>query len=107
MIEHLQAALDRSPGNYTIEDVMRLAREHEVRLWPNHNSAAVTEEVKAFNIWLAGGDMDELFQMLDAAEAEHRARGFDQVTISEARKGWKRVLKERGYVERVVLVKEL
>jgi len=107
MIDYLQAALDRSPGNYTIEDVKRMIRSNDVRLWPNHKSAAVTEEVKAFNIWLAGGDMGELFEMLDAAEAEHRARGFDQVTISEARKGWKRVLKARGYVERVVLVKEL
>lgn len=107
MIDHLQAALDRSPGDWTIEDVKRLIRSNEVRLWPNRNSAAVTEEVRAFNIWLAGGDMAELFQMLDAAEAEHKARGFDQITISEARKGWKRVLKARGYVERTVLVKEL
>ena len=106
-MEHLAAALKRSPGDYTIDDVKRLIRANDVRLWPNHNSAAVTEEIKAFNIWLAGGDMGELFDMLDAAEAEHKARGFDQVTISEARKGWKRVLKARGYVERVVLVKEL
>lgn len=107
MMEHLAAALKRSPGDYTIDDVKTMIRANNVRLWPNHNSAAVTEEVKAFNIWLAGGDMGELFDMLDAAEAEHKARGFDQVTISEARKGWKRVLKARGYVERVVLVKEL
>ena len=44
MIDYLQAALDRSPGDYTIEDVKKMIRANDVRLWPNHKSAAVTEE---------------------------------------------------------------
>ena len=107
MIENLQAALDRSPGDYAIEDVLNLIQSGEVRLWPAHNSAAVTETVKAMHVWLAGGKLKELLAMLEVAENEHRARGFDQITISDARSGWARVLKARGYVERTVLVKEL
>jgi len=107
MIEHLQAALDRSEGNYSIEDVLKEVRSGDVRLWPGYASGAATEEVKAFHIWLAAGDLSELLAMLMTAEEEHRARGFDLVTVSNARKGWARVLKKLGYVEKTMLVKEL
>ena len=107
MIENLQAALDRSTGEYTIEDVMQGVQSGDVRLWMGRKSTAATETARIMHVWLAGGDMRELLEMLAGAEAEHRARGFDQITISDARSGWARVLKSHGYVERTVLVKEL
>lgn len=107
MMQHLQAALNRSPGEYTLEDVIHAARTGEVRLWPGHRCGAATEESRALHVWLAGGDMRELLSILAAAEAEHKARGFDLVTVSNARKGWARVLKPLGYERREMLVKEL
>lgn len=106
-MRHLEAALERSPGGYTLEDVIHAAQTGEVRLWPGHKSMAATETSKVFHVWLAGGDMGELLEMLKAAEAEHKARGFDLVTVSNARKGWERVLAPLGYEKRVMLVKEL
>lgn len=107
MMQHIAAALERSPGCETVEDVADLINAGAVRLWPGARSAAVTETGRYFHVWLAGGDMAELLAMLDDAEKEHRERGFDMVTVMDARRGWARVLKSRGYVEKTILVKEL
>jgi hypothetical protein len=108
-VPYLQSAIDRSypSGILTIRDVLDKVAAGQAQLWPGRNSAAVTNPEKAFNLWLAGGDMRELLQMLEAAEAQAKAQGFDCVTVSEARPGWDRVLAKLGYVPHRSLVKVL
>jgi hypothetical protein len=108
-LPYLQAAIDRSypTGGLTIRDVLDKVAGGQAQLWPGRNSAAVSNPEKAFNIWLAGGDMRELFQMLEIAEAQAKAQGFDCMTISEARPGWDRVMAKLGYVPHRSLVKVL
>lgn len=107
MIDLLQSALDRSPGGFTIDDIRRDVRSGDVTLWRGDGSVAATELVKSFHVWLAAGNTPELMKMLKDAEDRHRAMGIDQVTISDARPGWERVLRPYGYVRRNMLVKEL
>lgn len=107
VIDIIQSALDRSPGGYTMDDVRDALRSGDARMWRGPGSAAITEESRVFHIWLAGGNIPGMLQMLDNAETIYRARGFDLVTVSDARPGWERVLKRHGYKRRDMLVKEL
>lgn len=107
MKDLIEKALKRSPGGFTLADVLGAINRGTARLWPGKRSVAVTETTRTFHIWLAAGEMRELMEMLEAGEAEYRALGYDAVTITEAREGWKRALRARGYVEKTFLVKEL
>lgn len=107
VIAHLEKALARSPGNYTIDDVREALVSENAKLWAGEKSVAITETARSFHVWLAGGDMAELMNMLVRAEKDHAEAGFDMVTISDARPGWERVLAPLGYKKRVMLVKEL
>lgn len=61
-------------------------------LWPGQESAALTEFVGAdLHVRAAGGRLDELKQMLTAAEQAARIAGCERVTMT-GRKGWARVL---------------
>jgi hypothetical protein len=105
--ERIQAALDRSPGSYSIEDVSAEIAAGRCQLWPGRTSAVVTEVSKDFNIWLAGGTWDELKDMHQAGEAWAREQGCDTMTVTNARKGWARVLASLGYEEVTILRKRL
>ena len=104
-VPHLQAALDRSPGGFTIQDVLDRIAAGQAQLWPGRNSAAVTTPETVLNCWLAGGEMTELMQMLDVAEAHAKSAGFLGMTVIDGRPGWSRVLSRRGYERQTVLYK--
>lgn len=66
------------------------------QLWPGDRSAGVTEIVDypratVLRLWLAGGDLDELREMHDAACEWGKAQGCDMVQIL-GREGWARAL---------------
>ena len=70
-------------------------------LWEGRKSAILTEDVtypqhKAVQVWLAGGDMDEIIAMTPGLEAAARMRGCDRVLI-EGREGWQKALSGLGY----------
>lgn len=99
----LQDALDRSGNEYTLEQVRARVEDPSGRTqwWPGQRSAAVTEIVQVgdklvLNCWLAGGDLGELRDMIDAAELFARRLGCDSVQVS-GRKGWVRALRDKGY----------
>ena len=98
----IQAALDRSPGFFTIEDVLERCERGAAVFWPGRRSAVVTEfqiypRAKALNFWLIGGDLGELLdEMAPVIEAWAKAQGCTDVT-GAGRRGWERPLAARGF----------
>lgn len=98
---HIEAALEYSGGTHIYEDVERGILDGRMQIWPGKKSAAVTEVVeyarkKVLHIFLAGGDMEELVDMIDSAEAWGRTLGCTALTMS-GRKGWERALAPHGF----------
>lgn len=110
----LEPALEHSFG-YDIDAVWAEIQDPDTltHLWPGERSAVVTQvwllpRARAVNIWLCGGDMDELIHgMLPCIEAWARAIGCTDI-FNAGRPGWARVLKTAGYsTVAVALRKEL
>jgi len=98
---YIEAALEYSGGTHDFDDVKRGIIEGRMQLWPGTRSAAVTEVVKydkktVLHIFLAGGDMDELIDMIDSAAEWGRTQGCTSLTMA-GRKGWERVLSSHGF----------
>jgi GNAT superfamily N-acetyltransferase len=101
-IPHLQAALEHAGGTHGIEDVARLVGQGRAQFWPGARCAVVTEfydypKLRACNVWLLGGDLTELLDMLPAIEAWARGQGCARMLGGGPRAGWGRVLAPRGY----------
>jgi hypothetical protein len=99
--KYIEAALEYSGGTHDFDDVKRSIIAGRMQLWPGKQSAAVTEVVeyakkKVLHIFLAGGDMDELIDMIDSAAAWGRTQGCTSLTMS-GRKGWERALAPSGF----------
>lgn len=105
IIEHcrpwIEDALAYSGGTHTFEDVERRILESHLQLWPAERGCAVTEIViyprkKVLHVFLAGGEMDQIIDMIDSAVAWSKTQGCTSMTIA-GRHGWKRVLEKHGY----------
>ncbi len=99
--KYIEAALEYSGGTHDFEDVKRGIIEGRMQLWPGTQSAAVTEVVKydkkkVLHIFLAGGDMEELIDMIDSAAKWGRTQGCTSLTMA-GRKGWERALAPSGF----------
>jgi hypothetical protein len=105
----LSPALRHTEKGTTMEDVREAIRSGRALFWPGEKSAAVTTEYHAheFVLWLAGGDLEELYKMEAAAVDLARERGFSRAVVEDGRKGWGRVLKRLGYREVRQMVKDL
>jgi hypothetical protein len=106
-------ALEYSSGTHTFDDIAAGVMNNRFHLWPNANSAVVTEiivypQAKALHFFLAGGNLDELKQMRPVIESWGKSVGCTRVTLA-GRKGWERTfLKDEGYEPKwVILSKEL
>lgn len=109
----LEDALEYNDTGQTLDDVERGLQTGEYLLWPGRNSAVVTEHFetpqgKFLNFFLAGGDLDELAQMLKPIEDWARADGVSKITLY-GRRGWARsFMKQAGYQTRwVVMTKDI
>lgn len=108
----LRAALERSGGTHTITDVVEAVSEGRMQFWPAPRGCAVTEIIKypgkkVLHIFLAGGELDQIVDMDNSAVEFARMNGCTAMTIA-GRKGWAKVLKDKGYeVAHTVLAKEL
>lgn len=107
--QHIEAALEYSGGTHTFEDVEASILSGRMQIWPGKKSVAVTELIeyarkKVLHIFLAGGDMEELIDMIDSATAWGRTQGCTSLTMS-GRKGWERVLGKHGF-QPVMIVME-
>ena len=108
----LDEATHRGADLYSLDDVYRRIRDGEASLWLSntHKSAAVTTWMPSsvgliLNIWLAGGDLDELKEMLISMESWGRQHGAERSLII-GRRGWGKTLD--GYKDSAtVFLKEL
>ena len=97
----IEAALAHSGGTHTFQDIADGIASGHMQLWPAPKGCAVTQIVvyprkRTLHIFLAGGEMDQLFDMDESAIAWGRAQGCSAMTLS-GRMGWQRALKSRGW----------
>jgi hypothetical protein len=98
----IEAALRRSPGFETIEDVERLVAERHYQFWPGRDCAAITEiarfaRKKVLIVVHGGGSLEELLDEMEPSLcAFAQAAGCDAI-MGTGRKGWERVTEKRGY----------
>ena len=103
----LEAALEYGMGVMTIDDVQAAIEAGKMQLWPGEKCAAVTEvqefpRAKFFNVFLAGGDLEEIKAMVPSFQSFGRYLGCTKVTAT-GREGWARALKSQGW-EKMPLV---
>ena len=110
----LQTALDRSKGGQTIDDVKQALLDNKAQLWTADNTAVVTENYTGkhgldCNVWLYAGNLKAMADLDKSAAAYAAHLGMNRMTVSDARKGWARVLEKLGYKsqENGDLIKEL
>lgn len=97
----IEDALAYSGGTHTFEDVVAGITESRMQFWPAPRGCAVTEIVvypkkRVLHVFLAGGEMDQILDMIDSAVEWSKAQGCTSMTIA-GRHGWRRVLAEHGY----------
>jgi hypothetical protein len=93
----LQAALDVAGNLATLEQVKALVDEGKARFWPGKECAFVTEIVqypnkRALNLWLAGGNLQEILSFEPLLREYARDRNCDIICI-QGRPGWRRAIK--------------
>ena len=98
---YIEAALERSPGLETIEDVERRIQDGRYLFWPGKKSAAITEVVQydqkcAMVMIHGGGDMAEMLEMEPFICGYAKALGC-QLILGTGRKGWEKPGLKRGY----------
>lgn len=99
--KHIEPALAYSGGTHDWQDIVEGVASSKMQLWCNEDAAAITELVcyprkKVLNVFLAGGDMTQLLEMLESAKAWAKLEGCDGIMMS-GRRGWLRVLKDHGW----------
>jgi hypothetical protein len=109
----IEDALEYGGGTHTFDDIAAGVLSGKYQLFPNHNSAIVTQivvypQLKNLQFFLAGGNLDEIKRMRPVIEEWGKSMGCTRATLS-GRKGWERTfLKDEGYEPRwYVLSKEL
>jgi hypothetical protein len=80
-----------------------------VMVSPSGKSLIVLQPMRELHCWGALGDMQEIVTLEGEITEKARASGFDRMSILPSRKGWDRVLRDRGWKPetRTPLVKDL
>ena len=108
----IEAALGYSGNTHNFEDIVCGVKAGTMQLWPALHSCLVTEIViyprkKLLNIFLAGGELNELMGMQADVEKWAIREGCDGGMIS-GRRGWERPLKKFGWkFQHVYYTKEI
>lgn len=97
----IEAALGAADPLNTIEYVEERIEADEAQFWAGRHSACVTQVIdyprrRILNLWLCGGDLRELRQMLPAIEDWARRRGCTAEYLS-GRPAWGAVLHKHGF----------
>ena len=105
---YLEAALEYSGGTHLLEDVVDMLVSGRGQLWPGKNCAAVTEIIayprkKVLHVFLAGGKMDQLMDMIEGVAAWGRGQGCSSMTMA-GRLGWERVFGKMGWKRSMVVM---
>ena len=111
----IQSALNKGGDTHNFQDVVDGVLSGHMQLWLNDNGCAVTELVvypnkKVLHVFLAGGDkgqgIKQVTDMHDDAVEWGKQQGCVGMTVT-GRKGWKKVLKSKGWSEQfTTLLKE-
>jgi hypothetical protein len=106
----IEDALEYSGGTHTFEDVEQGIYEKRLQLWPAERGCAVTEivvypRIKVLHVFLAGGEMDQIIDMINSAVEWSKAQGCTSMTIS-GRHGWQKVLAEYGFKPVMTVLKK-
>jgi hypothetical protein len=104
----LQSALDRGGNTHTLEDIAAGVAAGTYHFWPGERSAAVTEvfqypRARYLNVFLAGGDMDEILQMEPCFCSWGKHLGCSRIFLI-GREGWGKVLKSQGWQTQFAVV---
>ena len=97
----IEAALAHGGGTHTFEDIAEGIANGRMQFWPAPRGCLITELIvyprkRVLNVFLGGGDLDQLVDMHDAVAAWAKAQGCDAATIN-GRPGWQRVYRGRGW----------
>lgn len=106
----IEDALEYSGGTHTFDDVVSGITSGHMQLWPAERGCAVTEIVdfpqkKVLHVFLAGGEMDQLFAMIDSAAVWGREQGCTSMTLS-GRLGWQRAMKPLGWEPKMIVMEK-
>jgi len=102
---YLQSALDLIE-THTMGDIIAGIERGAFHFWPGQKSAAITEvyqypRARYLNIFLAGGDLDELLSMVPLFKSWGEHLGCTELVLA-GRPGWEKVLK--GWTRRAVVL---
>jgi hypothetical protein len=108
----LEGALEYSNKTHNWKDIVEALKTSKMQLWSSEKSSAVTEILcyprkKVLHVFLAGGDMTELLNMIENATYWGKKQGCTELTMS-GRKGWQRVLgKDKWSLQAVTMIKDI
>lgn len=99
--QYLEDALELAGGTHAIEDIIVGVQLGAYHFWPGRQAAAITEvhafpRARVLNVFLAGGDLDEIMDMEPLFASWGAYLGCSHVSLT-GRPGWERVLKGRGW----------
>lgn len=97
----IEAALLYTGGTHQWEDIVEGIKASRMQLWPSERGCIVTEIVvyprkKVLNIFLAGGELDQILDMNDDVRDWAKSHGCEAGIIS-GRIGWKKPLLKDGW----------
>ncbi len=97
----IEAALEYSGGTHGFDDVVKGIIDGTMQLWPSPRGCIVTEIVvypkkKVLNVFLGGGELDQLLDMHNDVIAWAKSYNCEALTIT-GRFGWKKPLKAHGW----------
>lgn len=99
----LEAALEYTGGTHSWADLVEAVQRGRMQLWPGAASAALTELLQypqrlSVNVFLAGGDLDEILAAIPDVQAWAREQGCSDMTMT-GRPGWEKVLARTGWAK--------
>ena len=98
---YIEDALQYCNGTHEFEDIVKGIAESKMQFWPAPRGCMITEIVvyprkKVLNIFLAGGELNQLKEMNDDMTVWAKQQGCTGGTMS-GRVGWRKVLEPMGW----------
>lgn len=105
---HIEAALAYADDTYGYDDVAQMVMDGSCQAWPGEQSVVITEIMlfprkKVLNIFLAGGNLNEIEAMTPLILQWGKEQGCEAATFT-GRRGWARTyLTKQGWSESLVM----
>jgi hypothetical protein len=107
----LLPAIAETKGTHTEDDVLVELFAGRMNLWRRNASGLVTEfcqfpRLKCINVFLAGGDLDDILPLQVEIENFGRKHGCQRATMLAVRPGWQRTV-AGGHAGGIYMFKDL